>query len=163
MKTLLTLLLSLFISNIALAQEKPTAVVGQSLLTKKDKLVQSIMLGKKKFNIYLSEKIANEEGTYQLYKIVENKRKLSELEFPKQAIRNGKITAEGSYKITNNTLVIINDSYDYIGAYRITEVYVLGKYGLKMTSDKMVAIDTDKLPDNYLKSAEMKQPVPAKN
>ena len=163
MKTLLTLLLSLLTSNIALAQEKPDAVVGQSQLTRKDKLVQSIMLGKKKFNIYLSEKTADGEGTYQLYKIVENKRKHSELEFPKQTIKKGKITAEGSYKIVNNTLVVTNDSYDYIGAYRITEVYVPDKYGLKMTSDKMVAIDTDKLPDTYLKPAEMKQPFPAKN
>lgn len=163
MKILFTILFSLFISIATLAQEKPDAVVGQSEVTKKDKLVESFTLGKKKFNIYLSEKISDGDGTYQLYKIVENKSYLSEFEFPKQTIRKGKITAEGSYKIVNNTLVVTNDSYDYIGAYRITEVYVLAKYGLKMTSDKMVAIDTDKLPDTYQKPAKMKQPFPAKN
>jgi len=164
MKTILKLLLlSLFISTATLAQEKPDAVVGQSEVTKKDKLVESFVLGKKKFNIYLSEKLPNEDGggTYQQYKIVQNKRSLSELEFPKQTIRKGKITAEGSYKIVNNTLVVTSDSYDYIGAYRITEVYVPYKYGLKMISDKMTPINTDNLPDNYLKPAEMKQP--AKN
>lgn len=125
--------------------------------------MQSFTLGKKKYNVYLSEKISDEDGTYQLYKIVENKYNLSEMEFPKQTIRKGKIVAEGSYKIVNNILVVTNDSYDYIGDYRITEIYVPNKYGLKQRSDKMTAINTDNLSDTYLKPAEMKQPFLAKN
>lgn len=94
---------------------------------------------------------------------MDNNRNLSEFEFPKQTIRNAKITAEGSYKIVNNTLMVTNDSYDYIGDYRITEIYVPYKYGLKQRSDKMTAINTDNLSDTYLKPAEMKQPFLAKN
>lgn len=163
MKTLFTLLLSLFISTATLAQEKPDAVVGQSQVTKKDKLVESFVLGKKKYNVYLSETTidpleGNDAIVIQLYKIVPDKRKYSDLEFPKLNTQNGKITGESAYKVINNTLVVTNDSYDYIGAYRTIEVYVPYKYGLKKISEKMVAIDTDKLPDSYLKPAEMKQP-----
>lgn len=163
MKKLLTAIALMLINTIAMAQEKPRAVVGMSEVTKNDKWVESFVLGKKKYNVYLSETTidpleGNDAIVIQLYKIVPDKRKYSDLEFPKLNTQNGKITGESAYKVINNTLVVTNDSYDYIGAYRTIEVYVPYKYGLKKISDKMVAIDTDKLPDSYLKPAEMKQP-----
>ncbi|MBE9598413.1 hypothetical protein [Pedobacter sp. MC2016-24] len=67
------------------------------------------------------------------------------------------------YKVENDTLTVITDHYDYIGAFRMTDRYVTDKYGLKKISGKMKGIDTENLSDKYQKPAEMKAPPPAKN
>lgn len=69
MKKLLTAIALLLISTTAMAQEKPPAIIGQSIVTKEDKLVESFVLGKKKFNIYLSEKISDEDGRISTIKL----------------------------------------------------------------------------------------------
>lgn len=169
MKKTLTAITLMLISTTTFAQQKPDAVVGTSEVSRKNKLVESFTLGKKKYNVYLVNKTPDEDLRQQktdqlkVYKIVPDKAKYSDLEITKLATRKGKIIGEGKYKVVNNTLMVYNDSYDYSGAYRITETYVLKKYGLEKASDKMEPINTDNLPNTYLKPAEMKQPFPSKN
>lgn len=171
MKKTLTLLAAMLISTSIFAQKKPTAkhdaVVGSSDVAKKDKLVESFTLGNKKYNVYLSKTAiqplsGKQDDVFELYKIVPAKRTFAELEIPKFTMRNGKITGEGFYKIENGKLMITTDSYDLIGAYRTTEIYITDKYGLKKISDKMTAINTD-ISDKYVQPAEMKQPFSSKN
>lgn len=103
--------------------------------------------------------------TLEVYKFVQiekDKWKFSEFEIIKYATRNGKIIREGSYKIENDTLMVVTDFYSYSGSYRMTDKYITDKYGLKQISDEMKSIDTENLSDKYIKPAKMIVPPPTR-
>lgn len=175
MKKILTLLLLTTFCISAFSQKKPkpkppeVLTVGTSKITSKDKLIGTFKIKNKQYNIYcgyqdLNSNLRQEKGdTLEVYKIVADKWKYSEMEITKYATRKGKIIVEGFYKIEKDTLIVTTDAYDYIGAYRMTDKYITDKYGLKKVSDEMKAIDTQNLSDRYIKSAEMNVPPPARN
>ncbi|MBC8987026.1 hypothetical protein H9X96_14730 [Pedobacter sp. N36a] len=172
MKRIFTLILFTTFFTNAFSQKKPKPefrTVGTSDIAKNDKWKEDFKIKKEKFNIYLGYQAINSDlrqingDTLEVYKITFDKRKSSEMEITKYATRNGKIIREGFYKVENDTLTVINDDYDYIGAFRMTDKYVTDKYGLKKISGKMKGIDTENLSDKYQKPAEMKAPLPAKN
>ena len=173
MKEILTIILA-FVSISVLAQKKtplPPAVrtVGTSDILKTDKRLPDLMLRKTKFNVYLGyqkpdEMIRQEKGdTLQVYKITGDKLKFSELEITKYATRKGKIIGEGKYSLVNDTLIVTQNMYDYIGAYSMIKKYVTDKWGLKLINDDMKGIPLEKLTERHLKPAEMKVPAPARN
>jgi len=174
MKKTLTLLLLTLLYFPAFSQEKPAPPklrsAGTSEILKTDKWVENFKIKKEKFNVYLGYQKLNdilrqENGdTLEVYKITFDKRKSSEKEITKYATRKGKIICEGSYKVSGDTLTIIYNSFDYIGAYKSTAQYTIDKYGFfKEIGVKTESIDTDKLSDKYLKPAELKVPEPPKN
>jgi len=171
MKNLFVLFMLTIASLGASAQKAPppkASIAGTSALSQKDKRVEQITLGKRKFTIYCGpvapkRELSQESGdTLQVYKFTTPGSTYSIFEIQKLATRNGKIIGEGSYKVINDTLYVYTNSYDYIGAYRITDIYVSDKYGLKKISDKMEAIKHESITDAYLKPAEMKTIFPAK-
>lgn len=171
MKQFLTLLTFVLFSLTAPAQKPPppkASIAGTSAITKKDKWIESFTLGRQKFNVYFGyqapEPHLNQKAgdTLALYKIAAIATKFSTLEITRLATRSGKIIAEGTYKVSNDTLWVYTDTYDYIGAYRLTDVYITDKYGLKKISDKMEAIRSESITDKHQKSAEMKTIFPAK-
>lgn len=172
MKKILTIILALFSIN-TFAQKgpppKPPRTAGTSDILKTDKRLADFTIKKTKFNVYLGyqkpeEMIRQEKGdTLQVYKITRDKLKFSHLEITKYATRKGKIIVEGSFSLVNDTLIVTQKSYDYIGAYCITKKYITDKWGLKELSDDMKGIPHDQLTERHLKPAEMKVPPPAKN
>ncbi len=171
MKNLCVLLILILASLSASAQKPPppkSRIAGTSEITQKDKRVEQITLGKKKFTIYCGPQapkweLRQESGdTLQVYKFTTPGSTYSIFEIQKLATRKGKIIGESSYKVVNDTLYVYTNSYDYIGAYRITDIYVSDKYGLKKIADKMEAIKYESITDAYLKPAEMKTIFPAK-
>ncbi|MGV3546221.1 MAG: hypothetical protein ACO1N4_04105 [Pedobacter sp.] len=172
MKEILTIILA-FVSISVLAQKKtpvPPAVrtVGTSDILKTDKRLADFSIKKTKFNVYLGYQpermIRQEKGdTLQVYKIAKDKLKFSHLEITKYATRKGKIIGEGKYSLVNDTLIVTQNMYDYIGAYSMIKKYVTDKWGLKLINDDMKGIPLEKLTERYLKPAEMKVPAPARN
>lgn len=168
----LFVLLTLAIASLTASAQKPPPpkgrMAGTSDLSQKDKQVAQFMLGKKKFTVYCGPQAPkwelNQESsdTLQVYKFTIPGTTYSILEIQKLATRKGKIIGEGSYKVVNDTLYVYTNSYDYIGAYRLTDIYVSDKYGLKKIADKMEAIKYESITDAYLKPAEMKTVFPAK-
>ena len=162
-----------FVSINAFAQKAPppkaVKIAGTSDILKTDKRQADFSIKKTKFNVYLGyqkpeEMIRQEKGdTLQVYKITRDKLKFSDLEIVKYATRKGKIIGEGKYKLTNDTLIVTQNSYDYIGAYIITTKYITDKWGLKKVSDDMKGIKLENLTDRHLKPAEMKVPVEPRN
>lgn len=171
MKQFLTLLTIILFSLTAPAQKPPppkARIAGTSDITKKDKWIESFKLKQQKFHVYYGvqnpEPNLNQKAgdTLVLYKIAAIAAKFSTLEITKLATRNGKIIAEGSYKVAGDTLWVYTDTYDYIGAYRLTDIYITDKYGLKKISDKMEAIPSEAITDKHQKPAEIKSVLPAK-
>lgn len=171
MKKLLVLL-TLTLPGITTSAQKPpppkARMAGSSNISKKDKQVVQFTLGRKKFTIYCGDQAPKWElnqasgDTLQVYKIAAAGTTYSILEITKLATRDGKIIAEGTYAITNDTLYVYSNSYDYIGAYRLTDIYISDKYGLKKIADNMEAIKSEAITDRHLKPAEMKTIFPAK-
>lgn len=168
MKKVLTplLFLTVFMLN-AYGQKKAglpkTRIVGTSDLSKADQWKENFQFGKEKYNVYLGYQAINNNlrqvkgDTLQVYKITFDKRKSSQIEITKYATRNGKIIVEGFYKIEKNVLVVVYNTYDYIGAYKTTTQYSPDKYGFFNEIDqKTIALDTDKLSEKYIKPAEQK-------
>lgn len=143
-------------------------MAGISGIKKIDRLIEQFTLGRKKFAIYCGYQnpgwTFNQElgDTLEVYKIAVQGNNYSILEITKLATRQGKIIAEGAYKVINDTLYVYQDSYDYIGAYRLTDTYVSDKYGLKKIADNMEAIRSEAITDRHQKPAEMKTIFPAK-
>lgn len=172
MRKILTIILA-FVSINAFAQKTPppkaVKIAGTSDILKTDKRQADFSIKKTKFNVYLGyqkpeEMIRQEKGdTLQVYKITRDKLKFSDLEIVKYATRKSKIIGEGKYKLTNDTLIVTQNSYDYIGAYTITTKYITDKWGLKKVSDDMKGIKLENLTDRHLKPAEMKVPVEPRN
>lgn len=172
MQKILTIILA-FVSINAFAQKIPppkaVKIAGTSDILKTDRRQADFSIKKTKFNVYLGyqkpeEMIRQEKGdTLQVYKITRDKLKVSDLEIVKYATRKGKIIGEGKYKLTNDTLIVTQNSYDYIGAYTITTKYITDKWGLKKVSDDMKGIKLENLTDRHLKPAEMKVPVEPRN
>lgn len=143
-------------------------VAGSSEISTQDKWIANFSIKKDVFNVYcgyqqpssLLQQEAND--TLEVYKISYLDGKISKLEITKFATRNGKISVEGFYKIEKDTLTVVTDYYDYMGAFRITDLYVTDQYGFKKLSDKMEAIHTDSLSDRYIKPSEMLVPPAAK-
>lgn len=163
-----------FVSISTFAQKKPpppkaVKVAGTSDILKTDKRLADFSIKKTKFNVYLGYQepepmIRQEKGdTLQVYKITKDKLKFSHLEIVKYATRKGKIISEGKYKLANDTLTVMENSYDYIGAYTMITKYVTDKWGLKKVSDDMKGIKLENLTERHLKPAEMKSPPPARN
>lgn len=148
---------------------EPPKLVGTSEIEKTDERLGDFLIKKKKFNVYLGSQkpdsdLRQEIGdTLQSYKITLDKRKYSELEIPKFATRSGKIIAEGSFTVTNDTLTVVQNAYDYIGSYCITKKYITDKWGLKLVFDEMKGIKLEHLTDRHLKPAAMRIPLPARN
>ena len=119
--------------------------------------VSSIKIKNKKLAVYLSTEIyknensSTENDSIQTIKIAVDNQKYSEINIIKFKTKKGFIVNEGSYKVENDTLIVYEDMYDYIGAYRIIEKYIPDQFGMKKISEEMISIDTDSLPDNYLK------------
>lgn len=171
MKNLLLLLTLTIFSLTTSAQKPPPAklrIAGTSDLTQKDKLVERFTLGKKKFTVYCGPQapkweLRQEPGdTLKVYKIAAAGATFSTQEITQLATRKGKIIAEGTYKIDNDTLHVYSNVYDYTGAYRLTDIYISDQCGLKKIADKMEAIRYETITDKYLKPAEMKPILPAK-
>lgn len=173
MKKILAIILA-FVSISVFAQKKtpPPAVVktaGTSDILKTDKRLADFSIKKTKFNVYLGYQepermIRQEKGdTLQVYKITKDKLKFSHLEIVKYATRKGKIIEEGKFILINDTLVVTQNMYDYIGSYSMVKKYVTDKWGLKEVSDDMKGIKLENLTDRHLKPAEMKSPPPARN
>lgn len=172
MQKILTIILA-FVSINAFAQKTPppkaVKIAGTSDILKTDKRQADFSIKKTKFNVYLGyqkpeEMIRQEKSdTLQVYKITRDKLKFSDLEIVKYATRKGKIIGEGKYKLANDTLIVTQNSYDYIGAYTITTKYITDKWGLKKVSDDMKGIKLENLTDRHLKPAEMKVPVEPRN
>lgn len=174
MKKILIFFILLLIGNFAFSQKRrdppPTKdrIAGTSDITKNDKWVANLLIKKKKFNVYCGyqpissnlEQTAND--TLQVYKVTLDKYKVSTLEITKYATQNGKIIAEGSYSMNNDTLTVKSRSFNYFGALEAIETYTSDKYGLKKIADKLVAIEISSLSDRYLMPAEVKVPMPAK-
>jgi len=136
MKKIFTLILFTTFFTNAFSQKKPKLelrTVGTSDISKTDKWKENFTIKKKKFNVYLgyqylSQNLRQAKGdTLEVYKITFDKLKSSEIEITKYATRNGRIIIEGSYKVENDTLIVCTNTYDYIGAYRMTDKYVIGK------------------------------------
>lgn len=173
MKKVLALLLLIMLCVSAFSQNKqnlpPTSTIDVSVITKSDKLVESFKIKNKRYSVYcgyqqLNDNLRQEIGdTLEVYKIVAEKRRSSEMEITKYATRNGKIIRKSFYKIESDTLTVISEAYDYIGAFRMTDRYITDKYGLKKISDTMEGVNTKNLSDKYQKPAVMRPPVPAKN
>lgn len=168
----LFILFTLTLYGITATAQKPpphkAGMAGISAITKKDKWIDSFTIGRQKFNVYcgyqhpepnLDQKAGD---TLVLYKIAALSATFSTLEITRLATRNGKIIAEGSYKVANDTLQVCTNTYDYIGAYRLTDIYVTDKYGLKKIADKMEAIRSGTISDRYRQPAKMKSILPAK-
>lgn len=168
----LFILFTLTLYGITATAQKPppqkAGMAGTSAITKKDKWIDSFTIGRQKFNVYcgyqtpdpnLNQKAGD---TLVLYKIAARSATFSTLEITRLATRNGKIIAEGSYKVFQDTLQVCTDTYDYIGAYRLTDIYITDKYGLKKISDKIEAISSGTVTDQYQQPAEMKSILPAK-
>jgi hypothetical protein len=173
MKEILTIILA-FVSISVLAQKKtplPPAVrtVGTSDILKTDKRLADFSIKKTKLNVYLGyqepERMIRQEksDTLQVYKIAKDKLKFSHLEITKYATRKGKIIGEGKYSLVNDTLIVTQNMYEYIGAYSMVKKYVTDKWGLKLIDDDMKGIPLEKLTERHLKPAEMKVPAPAGN
>lgn len=171
MKKLLVLLALILPGITVCAQKTPppkSRMADTSDISKKDKQVEVFTLGRKKFTIYLGAQAPKWElnqasgDTLQVYKVAAAGTTYSILEITKLATRDGKIIAEGSYAVAKDTLYIYSDSYDYIGAYRLTDIYISDKYGLKKIADNMEAIKSEMITDRHLKPAEMKTIFPAK-
>lgn len=173
MKNILTVIIALTYLS-AFAQKKPRPeppkTAGTSDILKTDKHLADFSIKKTKFNVYLGyqkpeEMIRQEKGdTLQAYKITKDKLKFSHLEIVKFATRKGKIIAEGKFSLVNDTLVVIQNSYDYIGSFAITTKYITDKWGFKKVSDDMKGIPLEQLTERHLKPAEMKvPPLPARN
>lgn len=175
MKKILTLLLLTTFCISAFSQKKPkpkppeVLTVGTSKITSKDKLIGNFKIKNKRYNIYcgyqdLNSNLQQEKGdTLEVYKIVADKLKYSEMEITKNATRKGKIIREGFYKIENDTLIVTEHGFDYYNADKLTTKYIAHKYGLKEVSKEMKGIDTKNLSDRYLKPTEVKVPPPARN
>lgn len=166
MKNILILFLSFLINTAVFSQKKYGAVkvdltvADISRISKNDKWIKSFTIKKKIFNVYCGFKKPDYSlrqevnDTLEVYKVSLNKEKYSQVEITKFATRKGKIIKEGFYKINNDTLTVATHFYDYIGAYRITDKYIVYKYGLKKVSDEMQDIDNETLSDRYIKTAE---------
>lgn len=173
MKKILTLLILTTFCISAFSQKKPEQppkTAGTSDILKTDKWIENFKIKKEKFNVYLGYQdiepmIQQIKGdTLEVYKITFDKRKSSEMEFTKYATINGKIIREGFYKIENDTLTVISNSYNYIGAFKTTIQYSVDKYGFfKVINENSESIDRNKLSDKYLKLPEVNVPPPAKN
>lgn len=148
---------------------KMARIAGTSDILKTDKRLTNFAIKQTKFNVYLGYQKPDEmirqtkSDTLQVYKITLDKLEFSHLEIVKFATRKGKIVSEGKYSIVNDTLIVTQNSYDYIGSFRITTKYVTDKWGLKKISEDMKGINSEKLSERYLKPAEMKSPPEAKN
>lgn len=173
MKKILTIILAFVCVNVS-AQKKtpppqPPRTAGTSDILKTDKRLADFSIKKTKFNVYLGyqkpeEMIRQEQGdTLQVYKITLDKLKFSHLEVVKFATRKGKIIGEGKFSLVNDTLVVMQNSYDYIGSFAMTTKYITDKWGLKKVSDDMKGISFEKLTERHLKPAEMKVPPPTRN
>jgi len=170
MKKILTVILA-FVSISTFAQkETPPATVrlaGTSDLLKTDKRLADFSIKNTKFNVYLgyqkpTEMRQQKKGdTLQVYKITRDKLKFSHLEVVKYATIGNEIIVDGGYRVVNDTLIVAQNFYDYMGAYCITTKYVTDKYGLKKISDDMKGIKSEKLLNRHRKAAEMKSPPPA--
>ncbi|RYD94449.1 MAG: hypothetical protein EOP54_17495 [Sphingobacteriales bacterium] len=165
MKLLFILLTLTIFSTTASAQKTSPPrgrMAGTSDITKKEKRVAQFTLGRNKFSVYCGDQTPKWElsqercDTLQVYKIAAQGATYSILEITKLATREGKIIAAGTYNITNDTLYVYSEAYDYMGAYRLTDIYVSDNYGLKKISGKMEAIKSETITDKYLKPAEMK-------
>lgn len=100
----------------------------------------------------------------EVYKISFDKRKTSEMEITKYATRESKIICEGFYKVNDDTLTVIYNSYDYIGVFKTITQYSIDTYGFfKVINQNKESINRNKLSDKYLKLAEVNVPQPAKN
>lgn len=175
MKKILTLLFLTTFCISAFSQKKPkpkppeVLTVETSKITINDKLIGDFKIKNKKYNIYCGYQNPNsflqqENGdTLQVYKIVADKSKYSEMEITKYATRKGKIIRESFYKIEKDTLIVTAEYFDYSGAFRLTDKYITDKYGLKKVSDEIKSIDTENLSDKYIKPAKMNLPPPIKN
>ena len=126
MKKILTVLLFTSFCISAFSQKKSelpkvvgTSTVGTSTITKKDKLIDNFTIKNKKYKIYLGNIEPNwaleqeKADTLLVYKIIAENYKYSELEFNKYATRKGKIIRESFYNIKNDTLTIIEKSFDW--------------------------------------------------
>ena len=172
MKKILTLIIATISFNSFAQKGPPPATVrlaGTSDILKTDKRLADFTIKKTKFNVYLgyqkpSEIRQQSKGdTLQVYKITRDKLNFSHLEVVKYGTKNGKIILEGSYKLLNDTLIITENFYDYMGSFCITTKYITDKWGLKKVSDDMKSIKLENLTERHLKPAEMKAPPPAKN
>lgn len=148
----------------------PPDLGSASDITSSDKLVENFKIKKEIYNVYLRkerERLDSRQvkgDVFETYKICMNKRIWSLKDFPKYATAQGKIIAEGSYKVENDILTVIEKSYGYIGAYQNTTQYTIDKIGyFKEVSQKTEAIDASTLSDLYVKPAAMNVPLPAKN
>jgi len=169
----LFILIIVLISIKTFAQKGPppktVRLAGTSDILKTDKHLVDFNVKKTKFNVYLGYQKPDEmqrqqkSDTLQKYKITLDRLKFSHLEIAKYGTRAGKIILEGNYKLANDTLVVTENFYDYIGSFCITTKYITDKWGLKKVSDKMKEIPLENLTERHLKPAEMKVPPPRKN
>lgn len=172
MKKFITIFIIL-ISIKTFAQKGPppktVRLAGTSDILKTDKRLADFSIKKTKFNVYLGYQKPDEiqrqqkNDTLYKYKITLDKLKFSHLEIAKYGTRAGKIILEGSYKLVNDTLIVTENFYDYIGSFCITTKYITDKWGLKKVSDDMKGISIENLNERHLKPVEMKDPPPAKN
>lgn len=172
MKKTILLLITLLVTITGFSQKKESPKPPEvPSISKNDKWVENFSLKKEKFKVFCGyqppSKYMDQKNNDTLvqYKIAFYKNTYSLLEITKLATKNGKIIREGYYTVKNDTLTVITDYYDYYHTGRITDIYVLDKYGfLKKISDKMSIIKTDSLSDRYLKPIKFEAPpLPAKN
>nr|WP_198999606.1 hypothetical protein [Flavobacterium sp. ASV13] len=170
MKKTIILLIVIFIKTTAFSQKKKSSqlpiTIGTSEILRTDKWIENFSIKKEKFNVYCGyqKRVCNLEedkiDTLIVYKIAFDKAKYSQLEITKLAVENGKIISEGYYMIKNDTLKVVMNYYNYIEASRITDIYVLDKYRfLKKISDKMEAIENEKLSNKYRKPLRVNVPL----
>lgn len=167
MKKIITLIISLISINAFAQKSPPPATVrlaGTSDILKTDKRLSDFSIKKTKFNTYLGyqkpEQMRQQKkgDTLKVYKITRDKLNFSHLEIVKHGTKNGKIILEGTYQVVNDTLIVTENSYDYIGAYKMTTKYVTDKWGFKKVSGDMKGIPLKNLTERHLKPAEMKVP-----
>lgn len=167
MKNLLTTIIALISINVFAQKGPPPKTVrlaGTSDILKTDKPLADFSIKKTKFNVYLGyqkpEQMRQQKkgDTLQVYKIAKDKLNFSHLEIVKYGTKDGKIILEGNYKLMNDTLIVTENFYDYMGSFCIIYKYVTDKWGLKKVSDDMKGIPLEKLTERHLKPAKMKVP-----
>lgn len=150
---------------------QPPATVGSSPITKNDKWEENFSLKKEKFTVYCGYQAPSvnleqkKNDTLIQYKIALYRTTYSHLKITKLATQNGKIIREGYYTLKNDTLMVVTNHYNYYHANRITDIYVVDKYRyLDKISDKIEEINTDSLPERYLKTVKLPgPPLPQEN
>lgn len=150
-------------------QPSSSSVYDSSDITKDSKWIAKFKLQGKVYNVYLKhqKELSSEQtaaDTLLQYHFVYQNARYSVLQIPKYSTIDGKISAEGSYKVKGDTLITSVNYYDPYHRGNLTTKYVPDKQSwFREINYVMKGIDTDTVSNRYIKTAKMNVPYSGKN